>query len=64
MANGPVPEARLRELSPIVFRAAEAGDPIARSIVDRLADELVAMAGAGRPAPRQICGLRARRGHC
>ena len=36
--------ARLRELSPIVFRAADEGDAVARSIVDRLADELVVMA--------------------
>lgn len=37
---------RLMELAPIVFDAATAGDAVARSIVDRLADELVAMAGA------------------
>ncbi|MBI3749554.1 MAG: ATPase [Chloroflexi bacterium] len=43
---GSVPESRLRELSPLVFRAAGERDPVARSIVDRLADELVAMAGA------------------
>lgn len=43
---GSVPQARLRELSPTVFRAAGEGDAVARSIVDRLADELVAMAGA------------------
>jgi N-acetylglucosamine kinase-like BadF-type ATPase len=43
---GSVPEARLRELSPLVFAIAGQGDPVARSIVDRLADELVTMAGA------------------
>lgn len=43
---GTVPESRLRELSPVVFRTAGYGDPVARSIVDRLADELVAMACA------------------
>jgi N-acetylglucosamine kinase-like BadF-type ATPase len=43
---GSVPQSRLRELSPLVFRVAGSGDPVARSIVDRLADELVAMAGA------------------
>jgi N-acetylglucosamine kinase-like BadF-type ATPase len=37
---------RLVELAPVVFEAAEAGDAVARAIVDRLADELVAMAGA------------------
>ena len=35
-----------RELSPVVFAAAAAGDAVARAIVDRLADELTAMAGA------------------
>jgi N-acetylglucosamine kinase-like BadF-type ATPase len=39
-------ERRLSELAPIVFRAAGDGDAVARSIVDRLADELVAMASA------------------
>ena len=43
---GAIPEARLGELSPLVFGVAASGDPVARSIVDRLADELVAMAGA------------------
>lgn len=43
---GTVPQSRLRELSPAVFRTAEDGDAVARSIVDRLADELVAMAEA------------------
>ena len=37
---------QLNELAPIVFDAATSGDAVARSIVDRLADELVAMAGA------------------
>jgi N-acetylglucosamine kinase-like BadF-type ATPase len=37
---------RLSELSPVVFEAAEGGDAVARSIVDRLADELVGMARA------------------
>lgn len=41
-----IEDARLIELSPIVFDAATAGDPVARSIVDRLADELVVMAAA------------------
>jgi N-acetylglucosamine kinase-like BadF-type ATPase len=39
-------ERRLSELAPLVFEAAAAGDAVARSIVDRLADELVAMARA------------------
>jgi N-acetylglucosamine kinase-like BadF-type ATPase len=39
-------ERRLSELSPVVFAAAADGDSVARSIVDRLADELVAMARA------------------
>jgi len=37
---------RLTELSPVVFRTAETGDAVARGIIDRLADELVAMATA------------------
>lgn len=38
---------RVAELPPVVFRAAANGDAVARSIVDRQADEVVAMAGAG-----------------
>ena len=41
-----IAQARLGELSPLVFGAAAAGDDVARSIVDRLADELVVMAEA------------------
>ncbi|HEX5039735.1 MAG TPA: BadF/BadG/BcrA/BcrD ATPase family protein [Candidatus Limnocylindria bacterium] len=37
---------RLEELSPLVFSEATAGDTVARSIVDRLADELAVMAVA------------------
>jgi N-acetylglucosamine kinase-like BadF-type ATPase len=37
---------RLAELPPVVFRSAERGDAVARSIVDRQADEVVLMAGA------------------
>jgi N-acetylglucosamine kinase-like BadF-type ATPase len=39
-------EDRLTEVCPVVFRAARAGDVVARGILIRLADELVAMAGA------------------
>ena len=39
-------EASLRELSPVVFAAAIDGDQVARDIIDRLADELAAMAVA------------------
>jgi N-acetylglucosamine kinase-like BadF-type ATPase len=38
--------ARIAELCPVVFRAAREGDVVARGILIRLADELVAMAGA------------------
>jgi N-acetylglucosamine kinase-like BadF-type ATPase len=41
-----LPHDRITDLAPIVFRAAMDGDAVARSIIDRLADELVAMAGA------------------
>ena len=44
--EGRIAERRTSELSPIVFAAAGDGDREARSIVDRLADELVAMANA------------------
>ena len=37
---------QIGQLSPVVFSAAEAGDAEARKIVDRLADEIVTMAGA------------------
>jgi N-acetylglucosamine kinase-like BadF-type ATPase len=43
---GAIPHGRLRELSPVVFRAAADGDSVARSILDRQADELVLMASA------------------
>jgi N-acetylglucosamine kinase-like BadF-type ATPase len=41
-----IPEVRLVELCPVVFRTAGDGDVVARGILIRLADELVAMAGA------------------
>ncbi len=43
---GRIPEVRLMELPPLVFAASRDGDAVAESIVDRLADEVVAMAGA------------------
>jgi N-acetylglucosamine kinase-like BadF-type ATPase len=43
---GRLDEDRLLELPPVVFAAAEQGDPIAASIVDQQADELVVMAAA------------------
>jgi N-acetylglucosamine kinase-like BadF-type ATPase len=42
--RGRIPEERLAELAPIVFRAAVAGDEVARGLVDRQADEIVTMA--------------------
>jgi N-acetylglucosamine kinase-like BadF-type ATPase len=44
--TGKLRERRLAELSPVVFDAATDGDAVARSIVDHVADELVAMARA------------------
>ncbi len=44
MYDGRIPQVRVGELSPVVFRAAGEGDAVARSIVDRLADELSVMA--------------------
>jgi N-acetylglucosamine kinase-like BadF-type ATPase len=44
--DGRIAENRVGELSPVVFGAAQEGDVVARAIIDRLATELVAMAGA------------------
>ena len=43
---GRLDERRVGELAPTVFATAMAGDPVARAIVDRLADELSTMAVA------------------
>lgn len=45
MHLGRMEQDRLVELPPIVFGAAEQGDAVAKSILDRQADEIVAMAG-------------------
>lgn len=42
--RGRIDHDRLRELAPLVFEAAGSGDPVARDIIDRLADEIAAMA--------------------
>ena len=44
--RGRIPWSRHREIAPLVFAAAAAGDAIAREIVDRQADEVVAWATA------------------
>jgi N-acetylglucosamine kinase-like BadF-type ATPase len=41
---GTLPEARLHELVPVLFATAEAGDQVALGLVERQADEIVAMA--------------------
>ncbi|WP_374983126.1 N-acetylglucosamine kinase [Streptomyces fradiae] len=41
---GRVPDARRHELAPVVFAVGAAGDPVARALVERLADEVVTMA--------------------
>lgn len=38
-----IPESQLPFMAPLVFEAAQVGDAVARSIIDRLADELVGM---------------------
>lgn len=43
---GQIPELRLLELAPVAFEASRAGDVVAGAIIDHLADEVVAMAGA------------------
>jgi N-acetylglucosamine kinase-like BadF-type ATPase len=45
MHFGRLDEDLVVELAPVVFAAAKEGDPVSRSIVDRQADEIVAMAG-------------------
>ena len=63
MYDGRIAERRVGELSPVVFAAATAGDAVARSILDRLADELAAMGAAlnrrlrlGRLDPEVVLG--------
>ena len=41
-----IPETAIPFLAPVIFRTAQEGDAIARSIIDRLADELAGMATA------------------
>jgi N-acetylglucosamine kinase-like BadF-type ATPase len=41
-----IPETRIQELAPAIFATAAEGDAVARSIIDRLADELAGMAAA------------------
>ncbi|MFG2496900.1 N-acetylglucosamine kinase [Streptomyces sp. NPDC048441] len=41
---GHIDEIRRHELTPVLFATAVEGDPVARQLVDRLADEVVAMA--------------------
>ncbi|WEH33439.1 BadF/BadG/BcrA/BcrD ATPase family protein [Streptomyces sp. AM 4-1-1] len=40
---GRIPMDRRHELTPVLFATGEAGDPVARALVDRLAEEIVAM---------------------
>jgi N-acetylglucosamine kinase-like BadF-type ATPase len=42
---GKIEETRLAHLAPLVFDEAAAGDPVARALIDRQADEIVLMAG-------------------
>ncbi|MGP3633074.1 N-acetylglucosamine kinase [Streptomyces sp. 24-1644] len=42
--RGRIPHTSRHELTPVLFATGAAGDPVARSVVDRLADEVVAMA--------------------
>lgn len=45
MYFGRISTGRVAELPPLVFAAAAEGDPVARTIVERQADEIVSMAG-------------------
>ncbi|MFE7747853.1 N-acetylglucosamine kinase [Streptomyces sp. NPDC057428] len=42
--RGLIPDGRRHELTPVLFTTSAAGDPVAGALVDRLADEVVAMA--------------------
>jgi N-acetylglucosamine kinase-like BadF-type ATPase len=42
--DGTLPVARLHELSPVVFRVADAGDLVATALIQRQAEEVVTMA--------------------
>lgn len=42
--RGAIPSARRHELTPVLFATAAGGDPVARALVERLAEEVVAMA--------------------
>ncbi|MEV2243898.1 BadF/BadG/BcrA/BcrD ATPase family protein [Streptomyces sp. NPDC049970] len=42
--RGLIPDGRRHELTPVLFATSAAGDPVAGALVDRLADEVVAMA--------------------
>lgn len=42
---GHIPYGRRHELTPVLFATGAAGDAVARSVVDRLAEEVVALAG-------------------
>jgi N-acetylglucosamine kinase-like BadF-type ATPase len=46
MYRGRIARDRHLEIAPLVFEAAAAGDVVARAIVDRLADEIIAWAAA------------------
>ncbi|MFV0129867.1 N-acetylglucosamine kinase [Streptomyces sp. HMX112] len=41
---GRIPQERRHELAPVLFATAAAGDPVARALVERLAEEVVTMA--------------------
>lgn len=41
---GHIPAVRRHELTPVLFATATGGDPVARALVDRMAEEVVAMA--------------------
>ncbi|MDX6354912.1 MAG: hypothetical protein QOF98_1815, partial [Streptomyces sp.] len=41
---GTIPAGRRYELTPVLFATSDAGDPVARSILDRQAEEIVALA--------------------
>jgi N-acetylglucosamine kinase-like BadF-type ATPase len=71
VGRGEIPVAALHRLAPVVFAAAEDGDPVAREIVLRLGEEIVTMVTAllrrldllTRPTPVVLGGGTLQNGH-
>lgn len=54
--RGAIPSARRHELTPVLFATAAGGDPVALALVERLAEEVVAMASVALVEARSAGG--------